>query len=562
MTPEELLKITEAFQNRQLLLQQQGGETIARLWDQFGGLDDAAKAKFVAEAVPIAEAIQLQAAANQIAYVEAYGVAALDEPVQTNVDPSDFTGEAIRGVSLEEEYERPVTKARAAASQGASFQQAMQRGRDYAMNLGRTDSALSARAAAAETMRRLPGVVGYRRVPDGNACQFCLLASTQRYHLSRLMPIHPACGCSVVPIFGNKDPGQIIDRETRKRLKSFSDGVSKRRAQKREVNYQESVQKASQARIKAADVRKELETEKDPARRKRLEQRAENWDRKAEAIKAEGKERYERAKAQGLVKLEPAKVVDHPELGPILQRPSKPKSTTFKPKVVAKTSKPAVLPDHPSKPTDVFKASKRQKPTGGPNEDLKMKAIQEAQGFDGKPKLVTKREYEKLVASGEVKYDGLRGISSRGGSAKLRAQQLKTGRLHTGVGLYGSGTYTATGRDRFEVADTFTGGRSGQMVRVGLQSDARVITHKDAERLQLEYRADIARRSRELPSNASDADRLALEEELELSKDLGRVNALHGYDAMVIPDAGAFYQGRPDFDELVIYNRSRTVIVE
>lgn len=43
-------------------------------------------------------------------------------------------------------------------------------------------------------------IVGYERVPDGNACDLCDLASGQRYTRGDLMPIHDGCGCGVEPL--------------------------------------------------------------------------------------------------------------------------------------------------------------------------------------------------------------------------------------------------------------------------------------------------------------------------------------------------------------------------
>lgn len=43
-------------------------------------------------------------------------------------------------------------------------------------------------------------IVGYERVPDGNACSLCNTAAGQRYRSSDLLPIHGGCGCGVRPV--------------------------------------------------------------------------------------------------------------------------------------------------------------------------------------------------------------------------------------------------------------------------------------------------------------------------------------------------------------------------
>ena len=56
------------------------------------------------------------------------------------------------------------------------------------------------------------GIVGYRRVLTGSEnCALCAIASTQRYHRGSLMPIHDHCDCLVAPIYGEHDPGRVIN---------------------------------------------------------------------------------------------------------------------------------------------------------------------------------------------------------------------------------------------------------------------------------------------------------------------------------------------------------------
>lgn len=59
-------------------------------------------------------------------------------------------------------------------------------------------------------------IVGYRRqITSRNPCGLCIVASTQRYNVAELQPMHPNCGCVTSPIYGSKDTGQVIDPERR-----------------------------------------------------------------------------------------------------------------------------------------------------------------------------------------------------------------------------------------------------------------------------------------------------------------------------------------------------------
>jgi hypothetical protein len=69
----------------------------------------------------------------------------------------------------------------------------------------------------------------YRRVLTGRSCMFCATASTQRYRGSDLMPLHGRCDCAVAPIFGDEDPGQVINHQVLSKLKAKGPGYWKER---------------------------------------------------------------------------------------------------------------------------------------------------------------------------------------------------------------------------------------------------------------------------------------------------------------------------------------------
>ncbi|WP_399142277.1 hypothetical protein Q3A86_33130 [Streptomyces sp. NBUA17] len=107
-------------------------------------------------------------------------------------------------------------------------------GHDYAASLGEartrllsiteTDLQLARTHAARQAMQR--GGVRYfrRRLTGTKNCALCVIASTQRYRVKDLMPIHPGCHCKPDPLPGDRDPGQIIDEDL---LKEAHDAVAK-----------------------------------------------------------------------------------------------------------------------------------------------------------------------------------------------------------------------------------------------------------------------------------------------------------------------------------------------
>ncbi len=70
--------------------------------------------------------------------------------------------------------------------------------------------------AAAEAMQTLPPdarPTGWKRVLVGEVnCALCVVASTQRYRIKDLNPIHPACDCEIEPLFGEDE--RVIDPES------------------------------------------------------------------------------------------------------------------------------------------------------------------------------------------------------------------------------------------------------------------------------------------------------------------------------------------------------------
>ncbi len=204
--------MARAHQRQLLVVRDRTVATISNMWARIvTGPDDTVMSRWLAAAVPVVSAAQLSTAGAAIAYIGTYVAAATGTtPVPIKLNPSAFL--TPRGVELTEVLARPMVELRTGLANGDRWLTAVDAGGLRAGQFAGTDPMLSARAAASEAMKIEPRVVGFRRVPDAGACKFCLLASTQRYHDTDLMPMHPNCGCSVAPIIGAKDPGRVLDR--------------------------------------------------------------------------------------------------------------------------------------------------------------------------------------------------------------------------------------------------------------------------------------------------------------------------------------------------------------
>lgn len=197
----------KAFQVEHAALLAAVTEIVGAEWRALPGYDEADVATWLARVVPIVQAGQ----SNMTALVDGYYADLLDE------QPFGLLVRNPRGVGLDEVYRRPFVETWTKMKNGADFADAVDAARQRAEVLAGSDMQLAMRDAASQV--KSERIVGYRRVLDGNACMFCATASTQRYRRADLLPLHPRCGCTVQPIIGERDPGQVVNKELLSELK-------------------------------------------------------------------------------------------------------------------------------------------------------------------------------------------------------------------------------------------------------------------------------------------------------------------------------------------------------
>lgn len=182
---------------------------VLAAFDSLGDYRDRDAAEFADRVLPIVLASQQQMGAITDAYLSAIiadmmGGAAAGEP--------EALPEELRGVAPEEVYRRPFVQTWTALAAGKSFADSLGEGRARLLSITETDLQLARTHAARGAMRRGGAQFYRRRLSSGKNCALCVIASTQRYRVADLMPIHPGCHCKPTPIPGRRDPGQIIDR--------------------------------------------------------------------------------------------------------------------------------------------------------------------------------------------------------------------------------------------------------------------------------------------------------------------------------------------------------------
>lgn len=217
-------RLTFAHIEAERRLRLQIESAVRAIWIGLPSYNEANLDEWLTRVLPVVQAGRR----SSVALTEAYLARALErQPI--GVDAAAIASGVRRGVPDEDVYRRPFAEVWGGLSAGRPWTAATATGLDRAISAATTDAQLAMRATVSEVGQIDDGIYGFERVPDGNACELCLIASTQRYHTEDLMPIHNHCGCSVAPI--TEPSGRVINRDLYTELKS--DGAMDRITQQR-----------------------------------------------------------------------------------------------------------------------------------------------------------------------------------------------------------------------------------------------------------------------------------------------------------------------------------------
>lgn len=212
----EALRVVNLYRRQTAALRARVLRYIGATWGNLSAYRDADIDRFVAAVVPVVAGAQRQVASLTDAYLAAVESAVLGTRVAPiGVDTAEVSTSALRGVEAAEVYHRSGVTVWTALSDGDTLTAAAAKGLNRALDLASTDVQLAKTHATRSILTRKPNVSGYRRVLEGSkSCGLCIVATTQRYHRRELLPIHGGCDCGVMPIYGEKDPGHVIDPTT------------------------------------------------------------------------------------------------------------------------------------------------------------------------------------------------------------------------------------------------------------------------------------------------------------------------------------------------------------
>lgn len=206
MTPDQFALLRRNMSKRLVA-------TLVRLFLGLGSWREADADRFVAQAVPLLQGSQRALAALTSIFIAEQASAGLGRTIAPPGVPDSEVLDLRTGIDVESVYRRPFVELYTALSQGKTMTDALRLSRVRLAEIAEMDLQQTYARASRAVLGALPESDRprfWRRVLSGlENCAMCVVASTQRYTVSDLNPIHGGCDCFVEGIWG-PDPGQVI----------------------------------------------------------------------------------------------------------------------------------------------------------------------------------------------------------------------------------------------------------------------------------------------------------------------------------------------------------------
>lgn len=208
---EDLAGARRAQSRARLQLRSNLVRTVLAIWRGLGAWNREDIPRFAAPAARLVRAGQLQEARLTLGYLDRVSRLRTGRPSPT-VRLDRVPGRANRP-DLRDVYTRPFVWTWTEMDDGRPLADAVDMAAYRIQRSVETDLELVARNTAAAVVEADPRILGYRRVLSDkpNHCDLCVIAATNTYKRGDLMPIHPACGCMVEPIYDVGDNDSELD---------------------------------------------------------------------------------------------------------------------------------------------------------------------------------------------------------------------------------------------------------------------------------------------------------------------------------------------------------------
>lgn len=190
--PAQATALAQAHIEAERRLRLIAARAIANAWQALGSYDEPDVARFLQIALPLVEAAQRQS----VNLTTAYLARAIDRPA-VGLDIAALIAGLRGGTAPSVVYRRPFVTVWSALADHKPYPDAVRTGMARATAAVETDVQLAMTHTLREVGSRESLILGYRRVPDATACEFCRLIAGRRYLTEDLQPVHAHCGCGV-----------------------------------------------------------------------------------------------------------------------------------------------------------------------------------------------------------------------------------------------------------------------------------------------------------------------------------------------------------------------------
>jgi hypothetical protein len=189
-------ELTRAYQSELKRTRLATGDAVAQTWRRLGSYNEKDVPRFVAQVEPIVRAGQNRTVALASAYLSR---TLKEPPVGVNLD--EVVSRVRDGVPMATVYKRPFQTVWNKLGDYEPYDEVITLGQKQASGLSMTDVLLAFTGAMlAYTALSSERIVGFSRVADAGACDYCASLDGTVTGPSEPMPIHNACGCTADPL--------------------------------------------------------------------------------------------------------------------------------------------------------------------------------------------------------------------------------------------------------------------------------------------------------------------------------------------------------------------------
>lgn len=190
LPPERRAALTRRFQNVLATVGDSSARRLRPVWSSLDTYNEDQIPEFTRKAAPILSAAKVVAVKHAAAF---YALTAGIAPV----------GVAVTSVAIEPQFRAPFISTWLALKGGSSLDDAIAAGEGRLDAIARDLVTSSARQTGDAVIAKADlKIIGWERIPDDSACDWCLSVAPGFYHSAESADFgHDRCGCTAGPIY-------------------------------------------------------------------------------------------------------------------------------------------------------------------------------------------------------------------------------------------------------------------------------------------------------------------------------------------------------------------------